>query len=94
LIKTRRTCKTCGIEKSLGEFPYHSCVCKGCKDKRRKKELDNLKELNKKKLECYRALKEWHEDTCSNDCDNCGFHKYCQRVIDIFDDTNWSEGEG
>lgn len=94
MIKTRRICKTCGIEKPLGEFPYHSCICKECKGKKKKNGIEKIKEINKIKSECYRVMQEFHKDTCNNDCDNCGFHKYCQRVLDIFEDTNWSEGEG
>lgn len=94
MIKTRRICKSCGIEKTLGEFGYHSIYCKECVGKTRTKELAAKRKVNKQKQECYKVLKEWHKDTCNNDCDNCGFHKYCQKILDIFNDTNWSEGEG
>lgn len=93
MTKTRRICKTCGIEKPLGEFGYHSIYCKECVGKTRTKELAAKRKVNKQKLECYKVLKEWHNDTCSNDCDNCGFHKYCQKIKDVLEDTNWSEGE-
>lgn len=100
MIKTRKVCKTCGIEKTLGEFGYYSRYCKECVAKIRTKELEAKRIVNKQKQELYKVMKEWHEgmqgrrkDGCNNDCDRCGFHQYCQRVIDVLNDTNWSEGE-
>jgi len=38
-------------------------------------------------------MRDWHKDSCNNDCENCGFHSHCQQVLDVLNDTNWSEGE-
>jgi len=93
LIKTRKICKTCGVEKTLGDFGYHSCICKECAAKTRTKELAAKRKVNKQKQEIYKIMQEFYKEDCGNDCDNCDFNPWCQRVLDVFNDTNWSEGE-
>lgn len=88
---TTKVCKKCGEEKKLSEFKYHSPYCKKCAYKNDKRKTNSTM---KNKHLIYGIMKEWHKDTCNNDCEGCGFHKYCQQIIDIFEDTNWSEGEG
>ncbi|WP_346905932.1 hypothetical protein [Clostridium sp.] len=87
-----KVCIKCGKEKSLREFAYHSKKCHDCNPS-----IANTK----RRQQIYKIMKEWdkgmkgqHKDGCNNDCDRCGFHPYCQKVLDVFDDTNWSEGEG
>jgi len=57
LIKTRRICKTCGIEKSLGEFGYRSNYCKECVKNTRGKEFAAKRKINKQKQELYKVMK-------------------------------------
>lgn len=39
------------------------------------------------------VMKDWYNSYCNNDCEGCGFHSHCQRVLDIFNNTNYAEKE-
>lgn len=89
MTKVTKACKACGKEKKLSEFRYRSSKCKDCDGSSNK-----TKAYNMRRQQIFNVMREWHKDNCNNDCDNCGFHEYCQKVLDVFEDTNWSEGEG
>lgn len=95
MIKTTKVCNVCHKEKSLREFAYRSNKCNSCNTS-----VGNTKAYNKKRQQIFNIMRDWHKgmmgqdkDVCDNDCDNCGFHKYCQEIKDVLEDTNWSEGE-
>ncbi|WP_346884358.1 hypothetical protein [Clostridium sp. UBA4395] len=88
MIKTTKVCNVCHKEKSLREFKYRSNKCNSCNTS-----VGNTKAYNKKRQQIFNIMREWHKDGCNNDCENCGFHSHCQEVLDVLNDTNWSEGE-
>lgn len=88
MIKTTKVCDVCGKEKSLREFTYRSNKCNACNPN-----VGNTKAYNKKRQQIFNIMRDWHKDSCNNDCENCGFHSHCQQVLDVLNDTNWSEGE-
>jgi uncharacterized protein (DUF983 family) len=89
-LTNTKVCAKCGKEKSLREFAYRSKKCHDCNPA-----IANTKIHNIRRQQIYRIMQDWHKvndcDKC--DCDNCGFHISCQKVRDVFNDTNWSEGE-
>ena len=88
MIKTTKVCNVCHKEKCLKEFAYRSNKCNSCNPS-----VGNTKAYNKKRQQIFNIMRDWHKNTCNNDCENCGFHSHCQQVLDVLNDTNWSEGE-
>jgi len=88
MLKVTKVCAKCGKEKSLKEFAYRSKKCHDCNPSVARTKIHNVR-----RQQIYKIMQEFHKDTCNNDCENCGFHPSCQKILDVFNDTNWSEGE-